>query len=399
MRDLGEARVVVDTSRVPPLGFWPILPFAMIVYKMFFPWHDRKIAWAVAFKVVCSPFFQVTFLMNFVGDVFTSLVKPIVDLTYAICFFVTGDFLQHLGETGICEDKGGFQKKYSKSLRAAAGWGWVVKKIEACGVFVFFLSWFCEWGWKKGKGEYLSHPPPPHTHFPAVVPVIILGPYWFRFMQCIRRYFDTGKRHPNLPNAFKYALAMMVTIFSVFNPNVKKHTQGDGWQAYQGAWTTAYIVSTLYTYSWDVFMDWSLGDKGYYFLRERRMFRHRTYYYCAIVADLLLRFLWTYTLIPEKDQDSFSNGVSLSTAVAPFAAAAEICRRTMWSFFRLENEHLNNTSGYRRVAHIPLHFDTPLKPNDLNKNQNKNRWTVIFEIVAIVVIVIAVSCVAVLVKN
>ena len=52
----------------------------------------------------------------------------------------------------------------------------------------------------------------------AVVPVIILGPYWFRFMQCIRRYFDTGKRHPNLPNAFKYALAMMVTIFSVFNP-------------------------------------------------------------------------------------------------------------------------------------------------------------------------------------
>jgi xenotropic and polytropic retrovirus receptor 1 len=218
-------------------------------------------------------------------------------------------------------------------------------------------------------------------------------------MQCIRRYFDTGKRHPNLPNAFKYALAMMVTIFSVFNPNVKKHTQGDGWQAYQGAWTTAYIVSTLYTYSWDVFMDWSLGDKGYYFLRERRMFRHRTYYYCAIVADLLLRFLWTYTLIPEKDQDSFSNGVSLSSAVAPFAAAAEICRRTMWSFFRLENEHLNNTSGYRRVAHIPLHFDTPLKPNDLNKNQNKNRWTVIFEIVAIVVIVIAVSCVAVLVKN
>ena len=86
-------------------------------------------------------------------------------------------------------------------------------------------------------------------------------------------------------------------------------------------------------------------------------------------------------------------------AIAPFAAAAEICRRTMWSFFRLENEHLNNTSGYRRVAHIPLHFETPLKPSESKKGQNKKRWTVILEIFVIVVIVIAVSCVAVLVKN
>ena len=102
-------------------------------------------------------------------------------------------------------------------------------------------------------------------------------------------------------------------------------------------------------------MDWSLGNKNFFFLRERRMFRHRSYYYCAIVADLVLRFLWTYTLIPEKDQGSFSNGVSLSLAVAPFAAAAEICRDVV--IFRLENEHLNNTAGWR-VKHIPLHFDT-----------------------------------------
>ena len=42
----------------------------------------------------------------------------------------------------------------------------------------------------------------------------------------------------------------------------------------------------------------------------------------------------------------------------PFLAAAEICRRTMWGCFRLENEHLHNTQNFRRVAFVPLHFET-----------------------------------------
>ena len=29
----------------------------------------------------------------------------------------------------------------------------------------------------------------------------------------------------------------------------------------------------------------------------------------------------------------------------------------MWSAFRIENEQLNNTLGYRRIAAVPLHFD------------------------------------------
>jgi xenotropic and polytropic retrovirus receptor 1 len=216
-------------------------------------------------------------------------------------------------------------------------------------------------------------------------------------MQCIRRYYDTGKRHPNLPNAFKYALAMCVTIFSVFNPHVKAHAQGQGWQGYQTAWTSAYIISTLYTYSWDVFMDWSLGKTEYGGLRERRMFRHRSYYWLAIAADLVLRFLWTYTLIPEKDQSEFT-GVPLALAVAPFAAFAEICRRTMWSFFRLENEHLHNTSGYRRVAHIPLHFETDQGQRSTSKAEKPRTLTVKIEIAVIVIVVIVVSVIAILGK-
>ena len=186
-------------------------------------------------------------------------------------------------------------------------------------------------------------------------------------------------------------------IFSVFNPHMKNHVDGS-WTLYQVLWTICYASSTLYTYSWDVLMDWSLGDSKNGGLRERRMYRRKSVYYIAIVADLILRFLWAYTLIPVKDQSNFANGVSLSLAVAPFAAIAEICRRSMWSFFRLENEHLHNTSGYRKVNHIPLHFETPIKQKTTDSSstgKGTRTWHVIAEISVIIIIVIIISIVAI----
>ena len=50
------------------------------------------------------------------------------------------------------------------------------------------------------------------------IPLICLAPLWFRFNQCLRRYLDTGKRMPNLANAFKYAMSMSVTLFGAFHP-------------------------------------------------------------------------------------------------------------------------------------------------------------------------------------
>ena len=50
------------------------------------------------------------------------------------------------------------------------------------------------------------------------IPLICLLPLWIRFNQCLRRYFDTGQRVPNLPNAFKYAMSQSVTLFGAFHP-------------------------------------------------------------------------------------------------------------------------------------------------------------------------------------
>lgn len=59
------------------------------------------------------------------------------------------------------------------------------------------------------------------------------------------------------------------------------------------------IVSSCYTYTWDIRMDWGLFDANAgenRFLREEIVYSSVYYYYVAIVADLLLRFGWTLSL-------------------------------------------------------------------------------------------------------
>lgn len=193
-----------------------------------------------------------------------------------------------------------------------------------------------------------------------------------------------------MPNAFKYSLSMSVTCFGAFHSSF---SQSQDWSAFRILWIFFYFASTIYSWSWDVFMDWSAVDfNNSDLLRQRRMLSNRNVYYLAIVSDLVLRFFWTYTLIPGTE-NIFD--VSVGLVLSPFAAVAEILRRTMWSVLRLENEHLNNTSGYRKITHIPLHFDAPSHSVKVNDDQaNASKRLVFIEVsiyVSVVVVVISLA--------
>ena len=114
--------------------------------------------------------------------------------------------------------------------------------------------------------------------------------------QNLRRYYDTRMRHPYLSNAFKYAFAHSIVLFGAFNPELLQFNKGSEVTSY--LFVTVFVISTLYTYSWDIFMDWSLGDIKHGLLRRERMFAWRAAYYVAIVVDFVLRFVWTMTLVP-----------------------------------------------------------------------------------------------------
>lgn len=73
------------------------------------------------------------------------------------------------------------------------------------------------------------------------------------------------------------------------------------------------------------------------------IYRRLQVYYVCIVADFLLRALWTVNIaVGYFDQFDQAGLVAI-------LAVAEWGRRIMWNFFRLENEHVNNCGEFRAV--------------------------------------------------
>ncbi|CAN0341423.1 unnamed protein product, partial [Hapterophycus canaliculatus] len=89
---------------------------------------------------------------------------------------------------------------------------------------------------------------------------------WFVRGASASRYHDTQKRFPHLANCLKYSMSFTVALFGVFTP---PHSTTTGVKI---LWFVMYVVSTLYTFLWDVLQDWGLGYPGYGLLRKKRLF-------------------------------------------------------------------------------------------------------------------------------
>ena len=130
-------------------------------------------------------------------------------------------------------------------------------------------------------------------------------------------------------------------------------------------WIGSLLISTIYTLFWDLCMDWGFFDTNYgdnIFLREQIVYDSKAYYYLAILADFIFRFLWTLTVTA-----SIGNLGSLNSEFFRLIlASCEIFRRFIWNFFRLENEHLNNCGQFRAVR------DISIKPIEKEKESGSN---------------------------
>ena len=238
-------------------------PLVLVLYtisRLIFPWKQRSGLWKAIGCVVSAPLSSPSFYHTYVADVFTSMVKVFQDILWTICFFFSGDFLISEFETDVTPHK----------------WQTHV--------------------WYKN----------------VAIPLICLFPLLIRFNQCLRRYTDTGKRWPNLANALKYAMSQTVTLFGAFHPlyllysNNRNdiHFQDDdntsnsssplfdssGTDLFQIFWMGVFIASSLYSFFWDVYMDWGLGRAKFSFLGPRLMFPKNMYYYWVMSLDLVLRY-------------------------------------------------------------------------------------------------------------
>ncbi|PTU25318.1 hypothetical protein P175DRAFT_0490367 [Aspergillus ochraceoroseus IBT 24754] len=121
---------------------------------------------------------------------------------------------------------------------------------------------------------------------------------------------------------------------------------------FQAPFITFALLNAVYCSVWDIAMDWSLGNAyaKHPLLREALAFRRVWVYYTAMVLDVVVRFNWIFYAI-------FAHDIQHSAVLSFVVAFSEICRRGMWTIFRVENEHCTNVLLFRASRDVPLPYE------------------------------------------
>ncbi|MCJ1394113.1 hypothetical protein MMC18_006991 [Xylographa bjoerkii] len=171
----------------------------------------------------------------------------------------------------------------------------------------------------------------------------------WRALQCLRRYSDTRNAFPHLVNCGKYLFTILYYMtLSIYRIDTSVSTKA--------VFILCATINSVYTSVWDVAMDWSLGNPyaEHPFLRGVLGYKRPWVYYLAMILDPILRFNWIfYAIFPQELQHS---------AILSFAVGvSEICRRAVWTLFRVENEHCTNVGRFRASRDVPLPYDISQK--------------------------------------
>jgi hypothetical protein len=139
-------------------------------------------------------------------------------------------------------------------------------------------------------------------------------------MQCIKCGLQ-AKPH-NIVDYFnggKYAVALISTILSYIYNN--------GSQIFP-AWLVFAILTSIYTYYWDLKYDWILLDfyAKHQFLRNKIAYPKK-FYYILLFVNLLLRSSWALTLSP----NIVRNFLGSPQVFILLFAFLEIIRRGIWN--------------------------------------------------------------------
>jgi hypothetical protein len=245
--------------------------------------------------VITAPFSEVTFATNVMGDMLTSFTHPIPDLVYTFFYLYTA--LAWVGMRFVPE---------------------------------FLLPEY------PYKGKPLSD---------TAQRIVLALPYYFRFMQCLKRWYRTEERDSrqiHLGNACKYASGLLVVVVNAYS----------GFSLYVAAlvWAFSYVGSTLFFTLWDTTQDWGLFPSTERFQRTRRMYP--PFFYILIsLLNVMLRMTWALNMLPGS---TITLNPIIDNIVVFVVAFLELYRRSQWLLLRVEHEHLTNRSKFRTLCYVPL---------------------------------------------
>jgi len=325
-----------DTPKIFPLIFFTVLNIRAQV-----PCGKRRRFWGSFHYTMWSPIFTVKFRDEIIGDILTSLVRPLQDVAFAYVYYLVVLFHRHdIGEASrICND-----------------------------------SWLLQlW----------------------ILPGVAILPLWWRFLQCLRQARDTRCRWPYYGNAFKYLTATLIVLYDIAHgmpttignsASIDTTTSNDTTDEYNRRtwWSVCFLLATIYQIWWDTFVDWELfvldtsavsmasPDTQFKWtlanmsklslkLRTRRMYPSDRLYYGIFYTNCIFRFLWMLSLIPARHISAdditlftshskvhFVNSYSadMQSYLGPIIACGEIVRRCLWGILRVELESIKLYGNY-----------------------------------------------------
>lgn len=236
-------------------------------------------------NIVCSPLYKVLMVDFFMADQLTSQIPLLRHMESTACYFLAGSFKTH--------------------------------EYQTC---------------KSGK------------LYRELAYVISFAPYYWRAMQCARRWFDECDVN-HLANLGKYVSAMVAAGARLTYARQETHL----WLIIV---LVTSLIATIYQLYWDFVKDWGLFDSKSknLWLRDELVLKKRGFYYIAIALNFVLRVAWVETVL------QFKVGLFESRLLEFCLASLEVIRRGHWNYYRLENEHLNNVGRFRAVKTVPLPF-------------------------------------------
>ncbi|GMH43680.1 hypothetical protein BSKO_11602 [Bryopsis sp. KO-2023] len=240
---------------------------------------STRLHFSSTFRRVVLPVQSVTFSDFILADILTSLAKAFADIHRASCLMTTGDTLA----------------------------GYINGTVRDPEKICSRASWH--------------------------VNLVLALPYLFRLCQCVIVSQVTGDRN-QLRNALKYSTAIPVIGLSM----VKYHVSMESWTGFWWKlWILASVVNTLYSYYWDIEMDWDVpwfsqcGKATGGFLKSPTLKTDAMYtasfYKWAIGSNFFMRIAWIYKL---------SSHLRYNKNVNFLVAVIEVCRRFQWVFIRVE---------------------------------------------------------------
>jgi hypothetical protein len=136
-------------------------------------------------------------------------------------------------------------------------------------------------------------------------------------------------------NAGKYFSVILIHFSNIFRTKLRT-------EATFNVFLGLSLLSTLYSFSWDLYIDWGFFQKGSLaalkkrdirgFLRQRTLFP-TWFYLTSIVSNLVLRFLWALPMLP-----MLPGWLHNSQVLVSIITIGEGYRRAQWSIIRIENE-------------------------------------------------------------